>query len=303
MLRPWKSFPFMVTAGLVTGFVTGGFPAFSREVSQVALVIAMAFSLTEISFGGVSPRAEMRGFLVSLGMSYVLLTGLLLAFAAVSGDAGLRDGWVLMAAVPPAVAVIPITSLLGGNTRGALLSSAVLYVLGLGLVPAITLAFLGSTVPVGELAVQTLLLIGLPLAASRPLRSLPRVQEVRPVAVGVSFFFLVLAISGSTRDVLLANPALLAPLSAMSIARTFGLGLAVVSATSLLHVPRATRITATTFASFKNLGLAVVFAFAFSGPTAALPSIVSLVFEILWLGTLPLLFRAGGGGAPATGVR
>ncbi len=48
----------------------------------------------------------------------------------------------------------------------------------------------------------------------------------------------------------------------------------------------------TTFSSFKNLGLTVVLAFAVFGSVATLPSIVSLVFEILWLATLPLLFRA-----------
>ena len=294
MFRPWRNFPFMVAAGLVTGLLTGGFPAYAREVAEVALVVAMAFSLTEISFAGISPRAELRGFVLALGMSYVALTGLLLGFAAWTADSDLRDGWVLMAAVPPAVAVIPVTSLLKGDTRGALLSSAVTYLLGLALVPAITLAFVGRAVPVTDLAIQTLLLIGLPLVVSRPLRRMPRVHDLRPVAVGASFFFLVLAISGSTRAILLASPERLASLSALSLARTFGMGLAVVVATALLRLPRATRITATTFASFKNLGLAVVFAFAFSGPAAALPSIVSLVFEILWLAALPFLFRSAG---------
>lgn len=284
----------MVAAGLVVGLATGGYREASGPIAQLALIIAMAFSLTEISFPGISPRAELRGFLLALAMSYVVLTGLLLGFAGLTADPDIRDGWVLMAAVPPAVAVIPITSLLRGDTRAALLASATMYLLGLILVPGITLAFVGRAIPIADLAWQTLLLIGLPIVASRPLRRVRGIHEFRPTVVSVSFFFLVTAIAGSTREILVGSPEVLVPLSVMAFARTFGLGLGVVGAATLLRASRSARIAATTFASFKNLGLAVVFAFAFSGRAAALPSIVSLVFEIAWLGVLPFLFGASG---------
>ncbi|OGS59928.1 MAG: hypothetical protein A3K59_08140 [Euryarchaeota archaeon RBG_19FT_COMBO_69_17] len=290
MFRPWRSFPLMVSAGLVLGLATGGYPAYSREISQLALLVAMTFSLTEISFAGISPRAEARGILLALGMSYAVLSGLLLVFAAFAGDSGIHDGWVLMAAVPPAVAVIPITSLLKGDVRRSLISSAVLYLLGLALVPGLTLVFAGRSVPPWDLFLQTLLLIGLPLVLSRPLRRVARIDEVRPTAVGLSFFFLVLAIAGSTRAILFTNPQVLAPLAALSFVRTFGLGIVLFAVAGAVGASRSDQIAATTFSSFKNLGLTVVLAFAFFGPEATLPSIVSLVFEILWIAALPLVF-------------
>ena len=224
-------------------------------------------------------------------MSYILLTGLLLGFAALTAGGAIRDGWVLMAAVPPAVAVVPITGYLRGDTRRALISIAVLYLLGLALLPAITLTFAGQAVPAGDLAYQTLLLLGLPLLASRPLRFLRRISEVRPTAVALSFFVLVFTIAGSTRAPLLANPSLVLPLSVLAFLRTFGLGVLVVSVSRRLRTSVEDQIGATTFVSFKNLGLAVVLAFSFFGAEAALPAVVCLVFEILWLGALPLLFR------------
>jgi len=60
----------MVASGLVVGFATGGFPAYSKEISQVALVLGMTFAMTEISIAGISPRAEVRPFLLAFGMSY-----------------------------------------------------------------------------------------------------------------------------------------------------------------------------------------------------------------------------------------
>lgn len=282
----------MVSTGLVVGFVTGGFPAYSREISQLALALGMTFALTEISFAGISPRAEFRRFVYSFGMSYGLLSGLLLTFALLSPDPAVHDGWVLMAAVPPAIAVVPITAYLRGDTRRAVISLALLYLVGLLLVPLITLAFTHQTVPLGDLVLQTILLIGLPMVASRPLRRWRRIADVRTSAVSVSFFFLVIAVAGSTRDPLLARSELLVPLALFSFVRTFGIGAVVFGLGRRFRLPRADRVAMTAFASFKNLGLTVVLAFAVFGPIATLPSIVSLVFEIVWLAALPLLFRS-----------
>ena len=288
----------MLASGLVVGFATGGFPEYSKEISQVALILGMTFSMTEISIVGTSPRAELRPFLVAFGMSYVVLSGLILVFAVLSPDPQIRNGWVLMAAVPPAIAVVPITSILKGDTRRAVIALALLYVLGLGLVPAITLVFTNRSAPFGELVSQTVLLIGVPLVASRFLRRLPRVVDFRGSAVSISFFFLVVATAGSTRGPLLAHPELIATLAILSFGRTFLLGGVVFLLTRALHVPWAERVAVTTFSSFKNLGLTVVLAFAVFGSVATLPSIVSLVFEILWLAGLPLLFRADMPSAP-----
>ncbi len=289
----------MVASGLIVGFSTGGFPIFSREISETALALGMTFSLSEISFAGISARAELRPLLVSLGMSYGILSGVVLAFAFLSADPNIHDGWVLMASVPPAIAVVPITSYLRGDTRRTLISLAILYLLGLALVPSLTLVFTHLAVPLGELVVQTILLIGVPLLASRLLRRWSRIAGLRSSAVSVSFFFLVTAVAGSTRGPLLARPELLVPLGLMSFGRTFVLGTAVLSLTRLLDLPRAARVAFTAFGSFKNLGLTVVLAFAVFGPVATLPSIVSLVFEILWLGALPFFFRTEAEPTPA----
>ncbi|MEK6988139.1 MAG: bile acid:sodium symporter [Candidatus Thermoplasmatota archaeon] len=292
MFRPWRSFPFMVASGLVVGLATGGFPAYSKQVQQLTLILAMMFSLTEISFRGMSAREEARGFVASFVMTYVVLSGLVLVYAFLSADREVRNGWVLMAAVPPAVAVVPITSLLKGNVRRSLISEALLYLLGLVMVPLVTLAFLGEAVAVNDLVVQTLLLIGVPIALSRPLRRWKRIDETRATAVSVSFFFLVVAIAGSTRDTLFGRPDLIANLAPLAFLRTFGLGIALFGLTYALRTSREARVQALTFASFKNLGLTVVLAFTFFGPVASLPSIVSLIFEILWMSALPLLFRS-----------
>ncbi len=287
----------MVAAGLVAGLATGGFPAsVSSLVQQGALILAMAFSLTEISFRGLSFGAEARSIGLGFVMTYGALGGLVLAFAATAPEADLRSGWVLVAAVPPAVGVVPITSFLRGNVRSALIADAVLYLLGLVMVPALSVALLGQGVPLTTLVLQTLLLIGVPILLSRPLLRWRRVHEARPAAVSVAFFFLVLAIAGSARDVILGRPDLVAGLAGLALLRTFGLGLVVFAITAALRQPRNTRVAASTFVGFKNLGLTVVLASTVFGAAASLPAVVSLIFETAWMVLLPFLFRTPGAG-------
>lgn len=292
MFRFWRSFPFMVGAGLVVGLATGGFPtAISGSVQQVMLIIAMAFSLTEISFRGIAPGQELRGLALAATMSYGVLGALVIAFGLLSAEPSIRSGWVLMGAVPPAIAVVPITSLLRGNVRRALISDAILYFVGLVAVPGLSLVFLGEAVPVETLALQTLLLIGVPIVLSRPLRLWKGIDEARPVAVCVSFFFLVVAIAGSTRDILLKDAGLAAGLAVLALVRTAGLGLGILAIARLLRTRRETQVAAVAFGGFKNLGLTVVLAFTVFGPLASLPAITTLIFEAAWMTVLPLLFR------------
>jgi bile acid:Na+ symporter, BASS family len=292
VFRPWRSFPTMVASGFILGFLTGGFPDRAREISQLALIVATTFALTEISFRGISLGKELRWFLLPLTMNYVVLGVPILAFASLTVERTIHDGWVLMAAVPPAIAVVPITAYIRGNTRRTLISLALLYLFGLFLVPGLTFAFTHETVPLLGLVVQTVLLVGVPIAASRPVRRWSKINAHRASAVSFSFFFLVFAVSGSARGTLLSRPDLLVTLSVFSIFRTFGIGLATFLLARRIHLSRDDRIAVTAFGSFKNLGLAIVLAFSIFGPEATLPSIVSLVFEIGWLATLPILFRS-----------
>jgi BASS family bile acid:Na+ symporter len=288
----------MVTAGIAVGLATGGVPAAaSRTVQQLALIVAMTFSLTEITFRGISLRTEARGIGLAFLATYGVMGGLVLAFAAVTTDADLRSGWVLMAAVPPAVAVVPITSFLRGNVRSALIADALLYLLGLIAIPVLTLALLGQGVPVSELVLQTVLLIGVPILLSRPLLRWRGVHEARPTAVCAAFFVLVLAIVGSAREVLFGRPDLVLGLAGLALARTFGLGVAVFAAGLALRLSRNTRVAASTFGGFKNLGLTVVLASTVFGAVASLPAVVCLIFETAWMSVLPLLFRT-----PSRGV-
>ena len=282
-MRLWENYFAMVLLGLVLGIATGGFPAYAREASTAALVFAMTFSLTEVRFQGISGRAEFRSFARALALNYGLLTSVILGLSVLYPDPAIRRGWVVMAAVPSAVAVVPITSALKGNVRSALVSSAFLYVAALAAFPLITFGFAGQAANPVDVGVQILLQIGLPLAASRSLAGRPAVTRHRPVLVNVSFFVLVFALAGANRSVFVQTPTLVLSLVGGGFLRTWAVGLAILAVTRWRGFAREERLTDALFGTLKNLGLAALLGFSLFGAAAALPAIVSLFFEIAWV--------------------
>lgn len=277
----------MVVSGLLLGLLTGG-SEHAGTIATIALIVAMTLALTEIQLEGVSPRTEMRAFSHAFLWNYVVLAGIILIIASSTGDPDLRSGWVVMAAVPSAIAVIPLTSIFRGNVRSALISSALLYIAALGLVPALTLAFAGSAIPPVDIAFQTFLQIGVPLLASRGVARIPTIERWRPIGVNLSFFVLVTMVAGANRGAF-ADLDLVLSLSGAALVRTFGVGFAALGIAILARRPRNERIAWTLFASFKNLGLCALLALSLFGFRAAVPAIVTLFFEIVWLVVLQRL--------------
>jgi len=280
----------MVVLGLVLGLLTGGSPVAPQEISTLFLIVAMTLALTEIRLEGLRFRTELRAFAAAFGWNYGILTGLALVFASLTSDPDLRAGWVVMAAVPSAIAVVPLTSIFRGNVRSTLISTALLYGAALVLFPAITLVFAGRTASPIDIATQTLLQIGVPIAASRLLVRIPAMERWRATGVNLSFLVLVTVVAGANRSAF-GDPGLVLGLSAAGLLRTFGIGLLVAGLARVLRRPREDRIGWTLFASFKNLGLTALLALSLFGARAAIPAIVTLFYEILWIVALQRLFK------------
>jgi BASS family bile acid:Na+ symporter len=235
----------------------------------------MAFSLAGIDLDLPPMRGAVAGFLAN----YLFLSGLILSIApAVLEEEALVLGFVVMAAVPPAVAVIPLTRLLAGDVRLALYSEALSYIASIVLMPSIIYIFArdagdGAGVGLGETAKIVLLLILLPILASRYVGRLG-IDPAHPINAGLfAVTYIVVgqnsgAISGEAAGVLF-----------IAIARTFVSGAAVYAAAAFAGVEAPQRIALTLFASFKNLGLAAAVALLLFGPRAGVPAAVCIFTE------------------------
>jgi predicted Na+-dependent transporter len=279
---------FILTLALVAGVAVGQGAAYARGAVTPLLAVIMTLSLVGVSsdiFRGGAKLA--RPALLALFLNYIVLGGtlILLAFALVD-DPSLRAGYVLIAAVPPAVAVIPFTYRLGGDVNFTLVGSIAGHVGAFVLTPLITYLALGaSLVQPSQLLTALVQLIALPFIASRLLRRSSRIiawlNVHRGGLVNWGFFVVVYTIIGLNRTAFLDPSSTLVTVGIVSFAGTFGLAYLVYASSRLLGAPKQQQVSYAVMAAWKNYGLAGAIALLYFGEAAALPAAVTTAFAIV----------------------
>jgi BASS family bile acid:Na+ symporter len=256
---------------IATGLALPAPASFAEPLITPALLLMMSFSLTEID---LRAKGNLREGLWGFFINYILLSGLILALAFTVEKDALRQGLVVMAAVPPAVAVLPLTRLLKGDVRLSLYGEALSYGAALLLMPGLIFLFSGQeSVSVGFVAKTSLILILLPIIASRYLKRLD-LDPVLPINLGL--FVVTYVIIGLNRGAFLGD---VGDLAAIALARTFVIGSAIYLIARAFGASPEKRISYTLFASYKNLGLAAAVSVVLFGPEAGIPAAVCIMAE------------------------
>jgi BASS family bile acid:Na+ symporter len=246
---------------------------------------------------GVSPRMFLdfrkvsSPILQSLLMNYMVLTLVLIGLSfLIIRDPELRTGFILLAAVPPAVAVIPFTYRLGGNTDFSMVGTVACYLAALFIVPIISTIFWGSSVihPV-NLLITLGELIALPLAIAQLLRRTglaSKLERYRGTIVNWGFFVVVYTTVGLNQSAFLEHPLKLLPSVAAAFISTFVVGYLVNRIARFSGVDKASRISLILSGTRKNYGMAAAIALALFSPRAAVPAAVAMAVAIghfIWL--------------------
>lgn len=270
-----KSSTFIFALSIALGLLLPGPAKLSEPLITPALMLMMAFSLTGVDLGvGGAFRDDARGALLAAALNYGLLSGLIMVLAFTLQDEALRYGFVVMAAVPPAIAVLPLTRLLNGDVRLSFYAEAICYLVSLVLMPAMIIAFTSRNgIRLSYLVEMALLLVLLPSLASQYLRRLP-VDAVIPINIG--FFLVNYTVIGLNHASLFGD---IGAVASIALLRTFGIGAAVYIIAMLAGVSGPRRISYTLLGSFKNLGLAAAVSLVLFGPGAGVPAAVSIFAE------------------------
>lgn len=265
---------FIFAISIILGFTLPGPAHYCEPLVTPALLVMMTFSLTEMDLRTQGdPREAMTGF----ALNYVLLSGLIILLSYTLEDEVLRYGLVVMAFVPPAVAILPLTRLLDGDMRLSLYGETLCYVAGIFLMPGTIFIFTSrSEVSLQYVFETALLMILLPILLSRLARHI-RIDPVLPINIG--FFLINYTVLGLNSSAIFEN---IVPLAAIAFARTFFIGTAIYFLAKLRGIEYPKRISYTLFGSYKNLGLAAVVSMALFGPKAGAPAAVCILGETMF---------------------
>ena len=277
---------------LAAGLALPGAAPVTRHLVLPALALAMALSTMEIGNEVfIRPRSLLFPALLGIIMSYIILGNIIIGLSALMiRDETLWTGFILLAAAPPAVAVIPFSGFLRGNGPLSLIGTVGAYLGALVIMPLIALTLLSSAAfDLLKLLMITLELIVLPLAFSRLLIRKgwkERIEPYRGTAVNWSFFTVLYTMVGLNRDVLLGQTWSLLPVASISLLSMFLLGFLIDWVCGLFHIPKETRTSLVLLGTLKNQGLSSGLALTLFSQEAAIPSTVStmiMIGYIIWL--------------------
>lgn len=283
---------FIMLLALVLGVFLGHGAVWTRPFVLPVLALVMTLSTMAVSSQIFrSPRSLLVPALVGNLMSYLVLTGMLLGIAGLLiEDTSLWKGFVILAAVPPAIAVIPFSEFLKGNHSYALIGTMGAYLGGLILMPLIALFFIGTSfIDPLKILVVMIELIVIPLVLSRILlwtRADRWIGGIKGTLTNWSFFVVTYTIVGLNRDLILNDPLSLLPVAVIAVASTFLLGYLVELAGKVLKIDPKITITLVLLGTLKNYGLAGGVALMIFDKQTAVPATVSTIFMIVYIAWL-----------------
>jgi BASS family bile acid:Na+ symporter len=291
-LRLLRNRNFILFSSLGLGLLWGGGAPWTKETTLPALALVMTLSTMGVSGSEFrSPRTVLLPALGGFAINYVLLGGFILGLNfLLINDEALRSGFILLAVVPPAVAVIPFTGFLGGNNTFSLIGAMGCYLGALVITPLMAVQFFGSAfIDPLKLLIILVELIIIPLILSRILRwtgIAARIEPFKGTITNWSFFVLTYTIVGLNRRIFLGQPLSLAPVVVIAIASTFFLGFAIEKVGTRLGGDPRTVTSLVLLGTLKNYGLAGGLALAIFSERTALPATVSVIFMIVYIAWL-----------------
>lgn len=278
------SYGAMALLAMITGVLTGGFPAHTDKITLISLLVIMSLSTREVKFTELKDiRGHLKDFSVSFLANYLFLTLVLIISAyLIFDDIKIIQGLVVFALVPSAIAVIPFTKMLKGDLELSLISSSLLYLSSLALVPFFLSLLYGSTIGVLQILRYLFLMIVIPIIVSRILLKVGYTErEYDKIFVNVSFFLLIFGFMGANQSYFFSETAILLPIMFIGFIRSIGTATITNVIGKYIKIPNQKLKSYVLFSGYKNGGLAAMLAVALFGSRASFPIVVLFPFDMI----------------------
>jgi BASS family bile acid:Na+ symporter len=284
----WRNRNVLLILSIILALPAGQAAPYLEPLVLPALGLVMTLALLEVSGASFrSARGLVLPVLVGLALNFGVNGGLVLALSALMAPGkAIFTGFVLVAAAPPAIAVVPFTALLRGDRTFAFLGTIGCYLGALVITPLMAVGLLGTAfIQPFRIFKILVMLILLPLLISRLLRRAHLVDYLEPVRGALtnwSFALITFTIVGLNRELFLRDPAaLLAPM-VIALVCTFGLGWAISGVARLFGLGREITVSLVMLGTLKNSALAGGLALSLFNKQTAVPATVCAIFLIVY---------------------
>jgi BASS family bile acid:Na+ symporter len=240
------------------------------------LVLTMTFSLKDVHLGHITKK-NFRFIIKLVGMNFIFYSGLLIVLAFIFiKNPHHRNGFILLAAMPPAIGVIPLSYILKTDIKTSILTELTAYVVSILYSPLLIWFFFSKTVNIWFFIQIFLSMLILPMILAQLLTRLKvdmrhhYTHRIVNLAYGLSFFIIV----GMNLGELKRNPGALVPILLVSIMVTFVAGLMVFIAVKNRKRKTQFDILYVLFGTFKNGGLVAAIAILMFNSQTTVPIVI-----------------------------
>jgi len=278
---------------LVLALSLGLFWGQGVEGTTMLVIPALAFVMT-LSTIGVdgslfqTPSRWLKPAGIGIFMNYVVLGGLIIILSRfLPLNDSFRTGYIILAAVPPAVGVIPFTSILDGDVEFTLIGCIVCYFAAFLVIPLMFSTFLGLSLDVQSGLFTTLTQVVLiPLILSRVLRYIKVVKYIEPVRgilTNWSFFLIIYTVIAVNREALTSDPLSLLPAIALTLTTSYLLGYIIERIGHMYGIDRKKITSLVLMSTSKNAGFGAGLALSLFGKQTAIPITVQTVVMLSYI--------------------
>lgn len=288
MLNILKNRNFILALAIVLGIFFGDFAFSIQKLTIPALMLAMTVSTIQIDLKVLfALEGKMKQIISAFIVQYILLGGfmLLLAWILMPSE-DLWIGYVLIAAAPPGVAILPFTNVVKGDMNLSFIGTIVLYFVALLVMPLMIFLFAGGAIvsPYRIILILVQLII-VPMLLSQIVRGTQLksyIEKQRGNLINWSFFIITYTVVGLNRAVFISQPVILFRIFLVAfisiviiliILSLYGKSFAVT-----VEETRSLKL----LGSMKNAGFSAGIALYLFNEAASIPSAVVSVFYALY---------------------
>ncbi|MCF6366195.1 MAG: hypothetical protein L3J35_08340 [Bacteroidales bacterium] len=199
---------FILISALIAAFVFPHFSVHIKEYTLYILAVVMTFSTTGIQFKMLKDyKSVFKTTLESVLLNYIIHGAILLIPAYFLFDETIFNGFVVIAATPPGVAIIPFTYTFKGNLDYSFKGILGTYILAVFLAPVIISVFSENTSLDPIIIISVIIkIIVVPILLSRILlikKIYPITEKIRGKIVDWGFALIIYTAVAINRDIIL----------------------------------------------------------------------------------------------------
>lgn len=285
----------IMVLAVVTGIIWEGPSGILKHVTLPILGLIMVLATMTIQNDLFrSPRVLFKGGALGIMMTYCVQAPVLVAFSFLAvDDRSLWTGFILLAAVPPAVAVIPFSIFLDGDDQLSLSGTVGAYLAALVCMPLIVTLFLGPGIasPMKLFTVLLELVVG-PVIVSRILIWLNVARFIEPVKGHMTnwgFFIVIYTMVALNRHIFIREIDVLLVIASGGFVSVVVLGSLIGIACRAWRTPEPRVWSLILLGTMKNYGLAGGLALFFFDERTAAPATVTSVIGIFYIVVLEIV--------------